>query len=354
MTGLNPQRPRLLLILGAGSAIHAGAPSTKQITDLVCQIEEEPIRLVITRLREQRSEGNFNFETVLAALEELDEFQVRRRLPTAWQRIAGHLSAFAELLPELSDAEDHSFLIARTRLVGRIKNFVIEQTANASAAALQAFFDRLKAAFDLTVLTLNYDDLIDRAGDWYDGFGMSAPPHNCGEFDFSGFPAQSTTHPAVLLHLHGSVRFDFPPWLPGYRGEIVRHAAARMGMGSTLQPPQGIAQPSPIIAGEGKDRWMTRACVPFGYYYNAFVRTLHTCPRLLIGGYGAQDLHVNSWLEDHHRVHGNNKRMVLIDNSPQVKTQHIPRALVFGGTDGNFPPQDPKQIREIIDGLKST
>ncbi len=99
---------------------------------------------------------------------------------------------------------------------------------------------------------------------------------------------------------------------------------------------------------------MTRACVPFGYYYNAFVRTLHTCPRLLIGGYGAQDLHVNSWLEDHHRVHGNNKRMVLIDNSPQVKTQHIPRALVFGGTDGNFPPQDPKQIREIIDGLKST
>ncbi len=164
MTGLNPQRPRLLLILGAGSAIHAGAPSTKQITDLVRQIEEEPIRLVITRLREQRSEGNFNFETVLAALEELDEFQVRRRLPTAWQRIAGHLSAFAELLPELSDAEDHSFLIARTRLVGRIKNFVIEQTANASAAALQAFFDRLKAAFDLTVLTLNYDDLIDQRG----------------------------------------------------------------------------------------------------------------------------------------------------------------------------------------------
>ena len=67
--------------------------------------------------------------------------QVRRRFPTAWQRVGGHLSAFAELLPQLTNAEDHSFLIARTRLVGRIKNFVIERTANASAAALKAFFD---------------------------------------------------------------------------------------------------------------------------------------------------------------------------------------------------------------------
>jgi hypothetical protein len=98
---------------------------------------------------------------------------------------------------------------------------------------------------------------------------------------------------------------------------------------------------------------MTRACIPFGYYYNAFVRTLHTCPRLLIAGYGAADLHVNSWLEDHLRVHGFNGRKVLINNAPEIQTQHIPRALVFGGVDGNFPLQDPQQIREIIGGFKS-
>ena len=77
------------------------------------------------------------------------------------------------------------------------------------------------------------------------------------------------------------------------------------------------------------------------------------CPRLLLAGYSAADLHVNSWLEDHHRVHGSAKRKVLINNAKDVQTQHIPRALVFGGSDGDFPPHDPEQIQEIIDGLKS-
>jgi SIR2-like domain len=346
--------PRLLVILGAGSTIHAGAPSTNAITDLVCQIEDEPIRAVVSRLRDQRTKGNFNFETVLAALEELDEFQLRQRVPTAWQRHGGNLSAFAEFLPQFANLGQDSFLIARARLVGRIKNFVMERTANASPAALKEFFDQLRAEFDLTVLTLNYDDIIDRAGEWYDGFNLPTASDQFGKFDFSGFSGQSAQHPAVLLHLHGSVRFDFPPW--GYpssqTAEIVRHTTPVLGIGTTLSPPDGIA-PSPIVAGEGKDRWMTRACIPFGYYYNAFVRTLHTCPRLLIAGYGAADLHVNSWLEDHHRVHGFNKRMVLINNAPEIQTQHIPRALVFGGVDGNFPLQDPQQIREIIGGFKS-
>ena len=136
--GRQVRRPRLLVILGAGSTIHAGAPSTNAITDLVCQIEDEPIRAVVSRLRDQRTEGNFNFETVLAALEELDEFQLRQRAPTAWQRIGGNLSAFAEFLPQFANLGQDSFLIARARLVGRIKNFVMERTANASSAALKA------------------------------------------------------------------------------------------------------------------------------------------------------------------------------------------------------------------------
>jgi hypothetical protein len=98
---------------------------------------------------------------------------------------------------------------------------------------------------------------------------------------------------------------------------------------------------------------MTRACVPFGYYYNTFINSVNNCPRLLLAGYSAADLHVNSWLEDHHRVHRFAKRMVLINNAKDVQTQHITRALVFGGSDGNFPPHDPRQIREIINGLKS-
>ena len=194
-------------------------------------------------------------------------------------------------------------MAARLQLIGRIKDFVIERTAEASPM-LKAFFDQLRGAFDLTVLTLNYDDLIDRTGEWYDGFNEPVAPNRFGTFDFSGFPKQSIERPAVLLHLHGSVKFNLPPWRL-QNGDIVRHLEPVRGLGSTPYPLGGIAQPIPIVAGDGKDQWMTRACVPFGYYYNAFVNAAQACPRLLVAGYGAGDLHVNSWLnEEYPRVHG--------------------------------------------------
>jgi hypothetical protein len=348
------------VILGAGSTIHACAPScapsTEEITKLVCKIEDEPTHSVVSRLRDQRTEGNFNFETVLAALEDLDEFSVRRRCPTAVQSIGGHLSAFTELLPDFAKVEENRFQSARASLVGRIKDFVICRTDNRSPAKLKIFFDLLKAEFDLTVLTLNYDDLIDRAGEWYDGFNPPTAPDRSGRFDFSGFSAQSTKHPAVLLHLHGSVRFAFPPMrlpTPQESGELVRHTAPVRGIGATVNPPQEIAQPSPIIAGDGKDRWMTRACVPFGYYYNAFITSILDCPSLLVAGYGGADPHVNSWLkEEHPRIHGARRRIVQI-NPALPKSPRSRELLTLGGSEGNFPPQDPKQIREIIGYLKS-
>src|ERR1700740_724246 len=125
-------RPRLLTILGAGSTIHAGAPKTEDITDLGYKIEEEPISSVVSALGDQRTVGNFrnfDFETVLAALEELDEFNVRQRVPAAWPRVRGHLSAFAEFFPDFAKAvREKSFLVARTLLVVIIRNYVIERT----------------------------------------------------------------------------------------------------------------------------------------------------------------------------------------------------------------------------------
>jgi SIR2-like domain len=347
----SPRRPRVLVILGAGSTLHAGAPSTKDIDDLVCGIDDEPIRSVVARLREQRIEGNFNFETVLAALEDLDDFSVRKNHPTAWASIGGYLAAFADYLPDFTPAADKSFLSARTQVIGRIKNFVISRTAEASPDVLRVFFDQLKTVFDLTVVTLNYDDLIDRAGDWYDGFSVPANADDAGTFDFAGFPKQSAQHPAVLMHLHGSVRFGFPRFSPEppREGEVVRYGRPVHGLQATLHPPGGIAQPTPIIAGDGKDRWMTRACVPFGYYYSAFINTIQACPRVLVAGYGAGDQHVNSWLrEEYPRLHGARRRLVHI-NSALLKLPEIDECLNLRGDEGRFPSVDaPFQARENV------
>jgi hypothetical protein len=98
---------------------------------------------------------------------------------------------------------------------------------------------------------------------------------------------------------------------------------------------------------------MTRACVPFGYYYNAFVNAAQACPHLLVAGYGAGDLHVNSWLnEEYPRVHGIRRRIVHI-NPAMPKWLRAPECLTLGGDDGKFPPQDPDQIQEVVDFLKT-
>lgn len=343
-------RPRILVILGAGSTLHAGAPSTKEIDDLVFGIRYEPIRSVVDRLRAQRTEGNFNFETVLAALEELDDFSLRKRHPTAWPRIGGYLTAFADYLPDFAPIENNSFLSAHAQLIGRIKNFVIDRTESASADALRHFFDHLRTVFDLTVVTLNYDDLIDRAGDWYDGFSAPARAIGASTFDFSGFSHQSAQHPAVLMHLHGSVLYGFPSFgfEPPREGAIVRYGSPVRGLQAMLHPPEGIPQPTPIIAGDGKDRWMTRACVPFGYYYSAFINTIQACPRLLVAGYGAGDQHVNSWLqEEYPRLHGDRRRIVHV-NPVLLDLPEVPECLNLRGDEGIFPPRNPAQVERII------
>ena len=347
------KRPRLLVVLGAGSTLHAGAPSTKDIDDFVFGIGDELIRSVVDRLRRQRTEGNFNFETVLAALEYLDDFSVRKNHPTAWPRIGGYLAAFADYLPDFAALADKSFLSARTQVIGRLKDFVIERTDEASSDALRNFFDQLRPIFDLTVVTLNYDDLIDRAGEWYDGFGEPATGDDYRTFDFADFSRQSAQHPAVLMHLHGSVRFRLPHWSaePPRMGGIVRSGRPVRGLQPTLYPPEGVAQPLPIIAGDGKDRWMTRACVPFGYYYNAFINTIQACPRVLVAGYGAGDQHVNSWLqEEFPRLHGAERRIVHI-NLALPEQSEVRECLTLGGDQGNFPPKNLDQVKKIIDFL---
>lgn len=346
-------RPRVVVILGAGSTLHAGAPSTKDIDDLVFGIGDEPLRSVVDRLRAQRSDGNFNFETVLAALGELDDFSIRKSHPTAWPRIGGYLAAFAAWLPDFAPIAEKSFLSPRAQVIGRIKNFVIDRTAGASPDKLKDFFDKLRTVFDLTVVTLNYDDLIDRAGDWYDGFGVSASANDAGTFDFAGFPQQSMQHPAVLMHFHGSVRFGFPRFSaePPREGEVVRYGGPVHGLQAMLHPPAGIAQPTPIIAGDGKDRWMTRACVPFGYYYGAFINTIQACPQALVAGYGAGDQHVNSWLqEEYPRLHGARRRIVHI-NPALPKLLETVECLTLGGDEGRFPPENQDQVKRIINFL---
>ena len=96
---------------------------------------------------------------------------------------------------------------------------------------------------------------------------------------------------------------------------------------------------------------MTRAAVPFGYYYTAFTNAIQTCPRVLVAGYGGGDEHVNSWLkEEHPRLH-HERRIVHIDPRCPKRPQTA-EFLTFGGDEGCFPPPSDR-IGQIVDFFNS-
>lgn len=81
---------------------------------------------------------------------------------------------FTELVPRYvgfaHDGEPLHVFSTRIAFLRGVFDFFIRGDTAAAPDRLQAFVDRLRRDFELTVLTLNYDDLMDRTGPWFDGF----------------------------------------------------------------------------------------------------------------------------------------------------------------------------------------
>jgi len=107
----------------------------------------------VAGLSKQRGNDGFNFETVLACLEELDEFKIRQTSPKVWDRVGGVLSAFVDFPPDLVALKESSFLVAHWSLINGVSEFVTKRTAASTPDQLKAFFDLLRDEFDLTVAT---------------------------------------------------------------------------------------------------------------------------------------------------------------------------------------------------------
>ncbi len=355
-------RPRLILLLGAGASAHAGAPSTAKVTERVCALNEPDIQLIIDGLRKQRGPDRFNFETVMAALEDLQEYTDTLRSPDRWTRET--INAFTQLSPvyaeRLSGEEKLSVFRARLELLNGIFDFFIRETPQEHPDRLQTFVDRLRHDFDLTVLTLNYDDLIDRTGPWFDGFAASDEKSaDYDVFNPGQFVVRALTEPNVLLHLHGSVRFGR---MPRSGTDIVKYHSAGAARQAPIEGERSRQWAAPIVSGHQKERWLQRYVAPLGYYYNAFLNAAVSTPLWLIAGYGANDVHVNTWVMESMRIHGERARVVHIDTArlfhlvpdllpgcnipsqPQLKSYYGPGI-------GNFPPQN-AVLEEIVTFLR--
>lgn len=351
-----------MLLLGAGSTIHAGAPSTDDITDYLCAHENERFGKVIKGLCEQRGSLGFNFETVIAAMEALDGYVFEKRDPPV---VGGEMGAFTALMPGYEDFlkifNVDTFFDLREALLAAIAAFVINKTEASATSALSVFVKRLTEHFDLTVVTLNYDDLIDRAGAWFDGFVPSHGNHPYEKFDRGAFRAGAASEPAVLLHLHGSVRFGRNPDLGSY---VVKYRSAKEAQES-LKPsdtliPRGMGT-IPMISGNQKERYFNEYTAPLGYYYNAFVNAALDCPLWLIAGYGGNDAHVNGWIQESGWAHQGRARIAHVDPDTRFSWPFLPRGNVnwtppalksyHGPREGSFPPSE-SVLEDIIAFLR--
>ncbi len=353
MTTMKGDRPRLMVLLGAGASAHAGVPSTEAVTERVGQLDNAAIKAIVNSFKAKGWAG-FNFETVMAALEDLQEYQEACRFPGRGTR--GTLSMFTELAPEYVgfayDGEPLHVFNTRIALLSGIFDFFIRGTPQQHPDRLQGFVDRLRRDFELTVLTLNYDDLIDRTGAWFDGFATSNESADYEVFNPGQFVERVATEPNVLLHLHGSVRFGRT--LRSGTDIVKYHSveAARAALIGGERSPQWAV---PIVSGHQKERWLQRYVAPLGYYYNAFVNTAVSTPLWLIAGYGANDVHVNTWVMESMRMQKEEARVVHIDRKdmgtgsseslgppeflPGFSSAGQPRLKpCYGARDGDFPP----------------
>lgn len=343
------------MVLGAGASVHAGIPSTKDVTNRIGAIKDNATIQEVVRILQQHEKDGFNFESVMAALEDLQEYEYSKRCNGRLTR--GTLSAFTELAS--FNNKSGGFFTTWHILINSIYKLFSENCTTPSEN-LKSFFDLMEEHFELTVLTLNYDDLIDHTGPWFDGFQKREDTDDYCSFNACQFVRRVTVEPKVLLHLHGSVRF-------GYSSQssldIVKYASVEKGFDSIKGIKAGLVRAAPIISGHQKERWLQRYTIPLGYYYNAFVNAAVSTPLWVIAGYGANDLHVNTWVLESMRIHKEEARVIIIDQSESAAFQcnnylsgantiGCPRVRFLCGSEtGNFPPSSDK-VGEIINFLK--
>ncbi|WP_053764631.1 SIR2 family protein [Leptospirillum ferriphilum] len=323
---------RLTVLLGAGSTLRAsiiprsGTPSTEELTYIVSR-DIDLAKKIYDEL--QSKYKSVNFEDILFALENLEAYLFSKY-------IKGHLrsaqfdpviSAFTEIRGDLGLSLDHQrvsksrkmaikFIFAK--LVYSLENL----RERPQDLFLKDLIEKLHQYFSLHSFTLNYDDLIDLASDnWFDGF-LKKEGTSFSKFDGPEFLRRFDNEKNTLVHLHGCIRFGFKVPPRGTQinpGSIVKYQNPMEALDSYARTIPGeihvdgqILSQDPIISGLNKLDKLSLNPSPFGYYYQAFIRTMIEVPNLLIIGYGARDPHINEWIREFARVHGTNRKIVMV------------------------------------------
>ncbi len=320
----------LTVILGAGATLHAGAPSTNELTALVNQWSQqasedgEVSRRIIATLGSYFR--NVNFELIINALEELEPIAVAYARPNVPDESRPVVASF--LLPGSPQVVYSPEVLRkiRHRLLYEIASHCHARTHASDVGQLRALLGALATDFSVRVFTLNYDDLIDRAGDFADGFtawhiptGRIPWANPVLRFDAREFALARRSGKALLVHMHGSVRFGYQIECDGvvkYDRAIDALASLFTAQTNSNTDRGNILTAGPIISGFNKVAKLAGNPEPYAHYYAAFTEALLSTNRVLVIGYGGMDQYVNTWLQEFAKTHGSRRRIAWVTHIP--------------------------------------
>lgn len=181
-------------------------------------------------------------------------------------------------------------------------------------------------AEDSDFFILNYDTTIEKAiGAYEDGFEQDGIQNVFQRFN----PKKLFKNPnglSTINHLHGCINYYFQSYkdinedaytflshdlykYPDYAA--VRNLMIGRGQNQPCTQSGETYYSSPIVTGLRKTDKLN--CVPFDFYHANMTNCIISNHKLVIAGYSFGDLYCNNLLERMNFLHGDQKRIVLID-----------------------------------------
>jgi hypothetical protein len=321
-------------LVGAGAVIELGAPKTNEITSIVIDREQNVISLnpyfeekkpilkeIYNKLENLNAyKGKVNFEHILHTTELL------QTLKTGWSNplnptLSTTLSPFVQNESDLLFKNNNCLNAAQEDLIEIVANEVSKYNEEFKKNIDQHnwyrdFWRNNKNIWNIT--NLNYDTTIENSLEEYeDGFEIVNETYS--RFNPLKFEESSIS---TIAHLHGCINYGYPKEiLNKYLFEDSFEDLYKMNnfndarptwFGRSNRSSQASEQTirGPIITGLHKLE--KTATYPYSHYLYHFQKSIIQNRCLLIVGYGFGDLYLNDIMERMNRIHGNNKRVVII------------------------------------------
>ncbi len=339
----DPDADSAVVLLGAGSSAALGIPGVTDLSAVVNGLEEPraaisgqsywhggalvavppvlvpAMELISAALRAEFPDATF--ELALHAVEALQSYAAAQSFDIRLAAVRPILSAFTEPSQKWAALINFPMLRAlRVALITTIARTIASATASAKTDpshmpawnTYQAFFKSLRSRYVLNCFTLNYDTAIESTGLWHEGYKPTKGGES-SDFSRARFDQSLRTRMHTLAHLHGSVLFGYRRKSPSLvKFSTSEEAVESYALRDSIKPDVSgeLYETGPIISGLRKFDKLN--ATPYGFYYNAFINAILSCPRLIILGYGFNDPHINYWIAQHRIVHAEKRRVAIV------------------------------------------